>query len=329
MGRDDHERIVAVGRAGIYESNYLKANSRDGRRAVWIKHNLLRPFDGPARAELWAVLFERYRPPVVVRRDVPWGALQLAASELRFAAGEVRLDPRSAEGTIADVSWSLKLSRPQAPLHHFRHPSWYTAPLPKKKILTPAPNLHFDGQIAVGGEVWPVRDWVGLRGHNWGTEHAWSYAYGNCNLWDDGDPTRTVDGFSARVALGGRPSPWLSVLVGRNPLVRHHGVRHLGARCEVSPRHWSVRWGWPHRERVRLEMAAPAEHFVGLRYTHPDGSESCCYNTKFASVVYQARGASHTSRHGELELLFRDPVPGVALHPTPGWSQADGDYRSG
>ena len=31
----------------IYESNYLQANSPDGRYGLWLKHNLLRPVTGP------------------------------------------------------------------------------------------------------------------------------------------------------------------------------------------------------------------------------------------------------------------------------------------
>lgn len=327
---DPYERIVALSQSGIYESNYLKANSPDGKRAVWLKHNLLRPLDRPAKAELWAVVFERYREPRVARRDVPWAELQLSGSEVSFRASDVELHRGAARGRIADMSWDLKLSRGQAPIFHFRHPGLYTnGVFPKKKILTPAPNLHFDGRIDVDGEVWEVDDWVGLRGHNWGSQHAHSYAFGAVNLWDDGDTTRTVDGFTARVRVGRGLTPWCSSVVARNPPVRNNGIRHWLTRASVKPGQWSVGWSRLHRGALQLEMAAPPEHFVGLRYEHPDGTESACYNTKFASVVFQARGETHTSRCGELELLFPHPLDGIALHPTPGWTQSDGDYRSG
>lgn len=325
--RDDYERIVSVRQAGIYESNYLKGNSPDGNRAFWLKHNLLRPVDGPAKAELWAVLFERDAAPIVAKREVGWSALELDPDAIGLRAGDVHLDRRSAEGAIADLSWSLALSGGQAPLFHFRHPAMYTAAFPKKKVLTPAPNLHFDGRITVGDTTWEVSDWVGLRGHNWGTEHAHTYAYASVNQWGDGDPTRTVDGFSSRVKLGDRLSPWLSAVVCRNPFARNNGIRHLLTRTEVRPWQWSIGWSRLHRGSLQLELAAPAERFVGLRYAHPDGSESCCYNTKFAVGVLQAGGAEHTTRTGELELLFPEPQPGVPLHPSPGWTQRDGDYR--
>ena len=253
--------------------------------------------------------------------------LELDGSAIGFRAGDVELTRWTAKGSLADLSWDLKLSGGQAPIFHFRHPSMYTADFPKKKILTPAPNLRFDGEIRVGDEVWSVEDWVGLRGHNWGKAHAPTYAYGSVNLWEDGDKTRSLDGFSVKVDVAGRRSPWLSTIVARNPLVRNNGLRHWLTRTEVQPGHWSVGWTRLHRGAMQLEMGAPPERFVGLRYGNPDGTETCCYNTKFAVTAFQAGKSMHTSRHGELEFVFPEPLKGIPLHPSPDWSSRDGDYR--
>ena len=320
------ERVVAARRSGIYESHYLKANSPDGRRALWLKHTLLRPLDAPAIAELWAVCFERDQPPIVVKREVPWGRLQLSPKSVEIDAGGVRLTSREASGTLADVSWTLRLSGGMAPLMHFRHDWMYAGGFPKKKLLTPAPNLRFDGELKVGERTWAIDGWRGLRGHNWGTEHAWSYAYGSCNLWEDG-AERAVDGFSARVLMGGRRMPWLSAVVGHNPFVRQDRLRTLRAtETRVESASWSVGWRTS-RGGVRLLMQAEPESFAGLRYRHPDGRESFCYSSKFAVTELAARGGQHRSELGELELLFPEPLDGIALHPAPGWTAADGDYR--
>lgn len=316
----DWERIVASSTPGIYESHYLKANSPDGRRAVWIKHNLLRPRTGEGKAEVWAVAFERERVPRVFKREVAWDGLTLAPDRIAWGAGGVSLAPDRAQGAIADASWTLRLSGGLPPLHHLPHRWMYTGGFPKKKLLTPAPNLRFDGELRWGGDRWPVEDWVGLRGHNWGTEHAWTYAYGNCNAWDDG-VERTFDGFSARIQLLGRLTPWLSAVVGWAPQVERHRIRHWRAKAEVTVDRWSLQSG-----PVRLEMTADPATYAGLRYTHPDGRESYCYNTKFAAVSYEIEQRRHTSRQGELEVLFPEPAAGIALHPAPGWSQIDGDY---
>ena len=78
-----------------------------------------------------------------------------------------------------------------------------------------------------------------------------------------------------------------------------------------------------------LAMAvANVATYAGLRYAHPDGRESYCYNTKSADVALTAGGRTYTSRQGELEVLFPEPLDGVPLHPTPGWDPGAGDYRS-
>ena len=320
--RDAWERIVSVDRTGLYESNYLKANSPDGQRGLWLKHNLLRSPLGKSKAEFWVVLFERGQAPVVAKREVPWEALALTPDRIGIDAGPIALTPARATGQLADLSWQIALSDGQEPLLHLPWDWMYTAGFPKKKALTPAPNLIFDGVVEGNGFRWPIDRWVGLRGHNWGTEHAWSYAYGNCNLWSDGAP-RVIDGFSAKVKIGGRPTPWMSMLVGRAPEVQRNRMRHWPARCRVTADAWTVRW-----PGLSLAMQAQREEYVGLRYAHPDGTESYCYNTKFARVAYATGGLQHTSDCGELEVLFAEPLEGVPLHPTPDWDPAAGDYRS-
>lgn len=325
---DDYERIIAVGTRGIYESNYLKANSPDGRRGLWLKHNLLRPLDGEGYAELWAVLYERGAPPIVAKREVPWSEIEAASDRVALRAGSVRLDGDRAVGQIADVSWSLALSGGNPPLFLLPYAWMYTGGFPKKKGLTPRPNLRFDGEVSVGGQRWPIDGWVGLRGHNWGTEHAHAYAYGNCNLWDDGDPRRTVDGLTVRIKLGGRPTPWLTLVTGQSPDVRRSTPRNWLGSGEVRADRWEVAFGGLRRRPMSLEMSADPTSYAGLRYAHPDGRESYCYNTKFADVRYTVGGHTHTSRCGELEVLFPEPLADIPLHPTAGWAQADGDYRS-
>lgn len=53
-------------------------------------------------------------------------------------------------------------------------------------------------------------DFIGMNGHNWGIEHAYRYAYADCNQFDE-DPTAYFDGFSARILLlGFLKSPYLA-----------------------------------------------------------------------------------------------------------------------
>jgi len=321
--RDPWERIVSVHTTGIYESNYLKANSPDGARGLWIKHNLLRKTDGSGMGEFWVIRFERGHPPLVAKNEVEWQSLRLKDNEVGIECDTIALSPRHAAGQIADIQWDIQLGTSLPPLLHFPSDWMYTASFPKKKAVTPAPNLRFDGTLSVGNERWEIRDWIGLRGHNWGREHAHTYAYGNCNIWEDGQE-RTIDGFSARIKLpGGVLSPWLSTVVGRAPDHDLNRLQHWFGGTEVNGDSWQLTKG-----PCALRMTCDPSTYVGLRYLHPDGTESYCYNTKFADVRLYTRQGVPSSSMGELEILTPQPMPEIPLHPPMDWSRDAGPYRS-
>src|SRR5262245_10052920 len=106
----------ARGAAGHVESHFLKANSPDGERALWIKHTLLVPRAdaGTAVAEVWAVAFaERGARKLAVKRSFPLGELQeLAPFGWRVSCAE--LAGTRARGELDGLAWELELE-PQAP----------------------------------------------------------------------------------------------------------------------------------------------------------------------------------------------------------------------
>jgi hypothetical protein len=318
-----YDRVVALDRTGIYESHYLKANGADGRRAFWIKHTLFRPLQGSAVAELWFIWFERGRAARVARMDVPWERLDLDAGP-RIDAGLASLTPDRAAGELGGLRWDLVLSGGQAPLLHLGPGPLYRGPFPKKKILTPAPGLRFDGRVWLDGEPVAVDGWVGLRGHNWGSEHAFTYAYGNCNLWDDG-VERALDGFTARIRVFGRPSPPLTALCVRAPegerdLTHPWQWLHHG---QIEAHAWHLRRPFTH-----LMMRCEPGDMVGLRYNQPRGGEQYCYNTKFAQVSLRLGACILRSSCGELETFFPAPLPDIPLHPSATWTPQRGVYDS-
>lgn len=315
------------GQPGHYESNYLKANAPDGQRAFWIKYNILAPFDpaDPPEAELWAVLFDQEtNPPLVVKEVRPMAAVKVSNERLLIESDGCRLTTTAATGQITgegdQAAWTLKLKGNEPPLFHLPYARLYTLGFPKKKILTPAPRLTFSGELTVAGQTVAVDHWPGLRGHNWGSEHAHAYAYGNCNQFDE-DPTAILDGFTARIRLGGLTSPWLSMAVLRadgqelrlNPL-----AGWLTPQATVTFPRWQVTFrGSGHRLRATWE--APPETFAGLCYRHPAGKVSYCANSKFATVrleLVQPNGETTVlnGRGAELEFLFPEPVEGIVWH---------------
>ena len=155
---------------------------------------------------------------------------------------------------------------------------------------------------------------MGLRGHNWGKGHALAYAYGNCNLWEDGGE-RTVDGFTARIKLLGRPSPWLSAAVTRGPDRALNGPGSWLGCGTVTDRSWELIYG-----RGRVQMQCDPRSYAGLRYLHPSGAESYCYNSKFADVEWtdgevEAKFGVAPSQMGDLLALMGDTSDNVAGVP--------------
>ena len=309
-----YDEIMARRLTGIYESHYLKANSPDGRKALWIKHTLLRPQQGAAVAELWFIWFVRGQPPRVVRHDIPWGDLQLGEG-VHIQAGAVSLEPGRAEGRLGGLGWRLQLSGGLPALLHLPLRRLYALRFPKKKILTPVPMLHFDGEVMVDGVAHPIRHWVGLRGHNWGWEHAHTYAYGNCQVWHDGVP-RVVDGYTARISS--------LLLRGPQGARDFNSFRYWLGHGQFTPTSWDL-----HYPNTRMTMACEASELAGLRYRYPDGREGYCYNTKFARVRLDLHGQVSTSKQGEFESFFQHPLPDVPLHPAAEWTPTDGPYDSG
>ena len=324
--QDSYDRYLARDRPGLYESHYLKANSPDDREAFWIKHNLLVPPHGGGVAEFWLVWFRREEPPRIWKHEQPIEGLVLGPRDLSLRGDKFRLDREGCGGQIGDASWRLRFSGGLPPLFHFGIPLLYRGAFPRKKLMTPAPNLRFDGVVVLGKRTVTVTNWVGLRGHNWGSEHAYAYVYGNCNRWDDNASDRTVDGFTARIRIGPVITPWLSSLVyraGENVIEKNRVRDWVNRSAIVEPQRWRL----PYRG-IDLEMEGDTEQYAGLRYRHPGGKESYCYNTKFARVTVTLGANRFTSTSGEHEVLFPERLPEIPVHPPVGWSQQDGDYQS-
>ena len=325
---DTYERVLAaghVGPAGIYESNYLKGNAPDGSGAFWLKHNVLVPAAGAGGApvaEFWCVLWRAADDwqPRVWKQVVPLASVELGADSVLLRGPDVAFERGHARGALRGdptVRWDLEIADELSPLHHFTSAWMYERAFPRKKLVTSSPRAISTGSFEVGGERLEVDGWIGHRNHNWGTEHAERYAYGGCNVWDDGADL-TVEGFTVQVRVTRRlRSPWMTLVRGLDG-GRAFGSGTVGAMLrqagEVS---WPTWTAWARsrgRRGVRLEMTLDPAHVAGLRYLHPDGRVSYCYNAKDAQVHLLYGPRTLTSRSGELEFLFPEPLPGIALH---------------
>ena len=313
--------------SGHVESYFLKANSLDGARALWVKATIYASKARPehAVAEAWAIFFERDGAHVAVKRSIPFAQAVFSKEHLSVEIGShLRIDEEGARGSIEygghTVALDLRMRGEQAPILLFPS-TMVRGRFPKQKLVTPRPDLVFEGTVTVDGKPVDVRGWRGMQGHNWGRGHSDFYAWGHCNLWDRTDDDLVLEAASARVKVGPVMTPLVTLVC-----LRHRGVRYdftgpvqmVRNRGEVTGRRWHFA---AHDGAVRVEadVSAQSSDFVGLYYPNPDGQMTYCLNTKIGTARVRlevpGRGAMDwITRAAAFEIGTRDPEHGVRMY---------------
>lgn len=359
MNGQTQNAIRYTGTPGHVESWFLRANHPTRPLALWIKVTVLARLDGGPVAETWLVLFDGETGRSFAHRDTwPLSASDLLAAlpgdslragtfdlGLIISGGPARTGHATgtAGGARFELEWSpLGGDEGQdgggalaGPLCIYPWKWLVTGPFPKSKLLTPCPWLRFRGTVSWpgvggaggderagagdGGETWDISDWNGMQGHNWGKEHAWEYAWGQC-VFDGAEPAM-VEGFTGRIKLGGRLTPRMSAMVVRRGSQEYRFDRLFDPwrqEATVTPRRWTVRLKSADGE-ARLRMDAGDQPMVCLGYPNPDGRLSYCFNSKLASVLLEVRpkgGEPFTCRSdhgGALEFLRHEPEPALPV----------------
>jgi hypothetical protein len=316
----------APGERGHVESYFVRAVHPERPLAVWIKATILAPLDGEPVAETWLIAFDGERKRTWANKaSAPLqDAAFLASGETtQISAGTFRLslaDPGLASGSLSspdgnasfDLSWSRLPALPGEPLSLYPSRILLSGPFPRSKLLTPFPWLQFHGSLEVFGEKVPVEGWEGAQGHNWGKEHPFEYAWGQCNFpGKNGEPDTSAEGYSGRIKLGGRPSPRFSALVVRRGDREYRFDTTFDVwrqEAHLDRERWSVRFRGRDGE-ARWRMDGVGRPFVCLGYVNPDGHVSYCFNTKLADVLLevQPRGEApftcRSAHGGALEFL--------------------------
>lgn len=317
------------GQPGHVESYFLRANHPTRPLAIWLKATVLAPLDGPAVAESWFIWFDGERGTTLAHKQTqPFStalfsgegtrAIDIEAGGLSFllrAEGSARGTVPAPAGTARfALSWTRDESPLAQPLSILPWRLLRSGPFPRSKLLTPFPSLRFSGQVELPWGPETLKDWPGMQGHNWGKEHTFEYAWGQCLFPAD---DAMLEGFSARVRVAGQTTPRLSALVVRRGARTFRFDTIFDAwrqRAEVSADRWSLALRSTDGEAT-LEMDASKRPMVCLGYDNPNGEHSYCFNSKLAAVTLTVRpsdGASftcHSAHGGALELLRREPDP--------------------
>lgn len=327
--RPDNElRFDPTDELGHVESYFMRGNHPTRPLAFWLKATIFAPRPGSAVAELWCVVFdgEKHRS-WAGKHTVPYSHARYEGDPMAITVGpgtfHLDADGHTAGSLSAlegpckwDLSWRRAPGLLGSPLCMLPWDAMVEARFPKSKLLTPYPLLKFTGTLEVWGETFEVADWVGMQGHNWGREHAWEYAWGQCNFTDDaGEPFCSAEGFSGRLRLAGRATPFLSALVVRRGEREYRFDRVFDfwrQEASVDDLRWTVALKSSDGE-ARMTMQASARDMVCLGYHNPDGRLSYCLNSKLARVELRVNptneeGFEVLSEHGgALEFLRNAP----------------------
>lgn len=306
-------RLDPAAQGGHYESYFQRANHPTRPLAWWIRYTIFCPKGQPEGrvGELWAVWFDGERAAVrATKQVVAWEQCAFASDRLRAQIGGATLDDTSLRGAAAgqgrEVAWDLRYTSPEAPLL-LLPPNLYEGGFPKAKALVGSPNAVFTGELVVDGSRHEIDRWVGSQNHNWGSRHTDRYAWGQVAGFDDA-PDTFLECATARLRLGPLWTPPMSLLVlrvGDEQIALNALTQALRARGRVDGLVWTISSARAGTE-VELEISAPREAFVGLRYGDPPGGTKICLNSKIARCELRLRrpGAAPRTLRSECRAAF-------------------------
>jgi hypothetical protein len=310
-------------RTGMYESFYLRAVAPQEPVGAWIRYTVQKPPGRDARGSLWCTVFDgaRGRP---FQHKLTSDELS-APSGGWIEVGGASISAERAQGGCGEADWSLRFASLEPELRHLPRKWLYRAPLPRTKLTSPAPTARFDGLLRLAGDrEIELRDWRGMIGHNWGSEHAerWIWLHG---VAFEQAPDAWLDVALGRVKIAGRMTPWIAngalSLEGRR--LRIGGLGARGLRVAETAEGCALRLVGEHGLTIKARVDVPAGTAAGWHYGDPDGGPghdvvNCSIAALELTVSSPAVRTPRTltSAHGGVyELGMRERDHGVPIAP--------------
>jgi hypothetical protein len=282
---------------GHYESYFMRANDAATGHGFWIRYTLFQPenINSPkqAMAELWAIYFEKGKPPIASKSEFPISAARYSNTNFDIEINGAVLNSyalKGAAGNIADnkIEWDLTMQ----PIAGAKNPhaifplplGSYDMGLPRAKVLVAQPFITFAGHLHVNGKKIAIKSWQGSQNHNWGSRHTDEYAWGQVAGFD-GAPDSFLEVASAKLKLGPIMTPYLTPIY-----LRHEGKDYvingywqaLRNKANVEYFDWSFS-GETAELKIEGRIHADRGDFVALNYYNPPGDVKTCLNSKVAA----------------------------------------------
>jgi hypothetical protein len=314
---------------GHYESFYLKAAAPEGGRSVWIRHTVHKRPDEPFTGAVWMTYFDADRGrPVAAKRQVGSDRVSIPR-DAYIRVGDSEIAPGRMQGGIegggVDASWNLRFTDHSDALHHFPSSWMYERRLPKTKLLSPHPNVTFDGILQVGDERIPIEEWPGMVGHNWGAEHAESWVWIHAATRREDGSRGYVDLAAGRVRIGPAVTPWVlnGQILDREEEYRVGGFKRIG-RTKLNAGPTRCSFAVPGSGfTVRGTVSAARESVAAWVYADPQGPEHHALNSSIADLdltIERRRGTPieiKVEKAATYELGTRRTDHGIPIEPFP------------
>ncbi len=306
---------------GHYESVYFVATHPTEPRALWVRTTVRKRPGEEAVGALWATWFceDGVR---AAKLDV----LPVSTAGSDITIGSVRNGPDGSTGEIAGdrltVAWDLTFT-PIAggePLEHL-HPAFlYSAPIPRTKPTSPAPNVSIAGPLRIDGEPIDLTGWTGMLGHNYGSQHAARWIWLRvCGLGEDGGGW--LDAVLARIRVGPVLTPWTAFGALQLDGVRHPlgGLLRRDTAVDLDFDGATITLGGP-GITVVTHAWVPLASTVGWKYADPNGHGHEVVNCSVAQMSLTLRRGNQSAvlepaRRGVLEVGGDERAFDVPLQP--------------
>lgn len=319
-------RLDPARTAGHYESYFQRANHPTRPLAFWIRYTVFSPEGRPQDAvgELWAIYFDgEHERITAVKSVVPLAQCRFDRTCLSVQVAGARLNEALVVGAAASgghsIAWDLEYQGEERPLLLLPE-KLYDGGFPKAKALVGTPNARYVGTLTVDGEPVTIDGWVGSQNHNWGRRHTDRYAWGQVAGFD-GVPDSFLECSTAQIKIGPLWSPRFSLVVLRLD-GETYAINALARAVRASGRWRYFDWSVQTKQRgveIDVEISAPRERFVGLRYANPSGGSKVCLNSKLARacVVLRRPGRAAVrldcAQRAAFEILTDDASHGVPV----------------
>jgi len=277
------------GQGGHYESWFVRANHPERPLALWIRYTqFIADDERPSLGEVWAIWFDGEQDQVIaVKQEFPLDQCHFGSDAMgvelpvaSLVSGRLQGEVQHAGHTLA---WTLEYNPDSTTPMLLLPESIYDKRLPRAKSITSRPQLRLNGEFAVDGETWPIRQWRGSENHNWGSRHTDQYAWGQV-VGFDGEPGVFFECATARVRLGPVYTPWMSLAMLRLAGQAYYFNRPLDA-LRAKGRYDFFEWDLRSRcgeVSIEARIEAPRRHFAGLTYYNPPAGSKTCLNSKIA-----------------------------------------------